>query len=952
MTPDRWHQVDHLFQAVIDLSPEERIAYLDSQCHADRSLRREVESLISYDEQGLSLIDGPALEFAASLLVDNPQALEPDLEFGDYKILELIGTGGMGEVYLAMDRTLRRKVALKLLPAEHAGNSEWLRRFLREARAASALNHPNIMTIHEISQTEGLHFIASEFIDGVTLRHRLSPPGLDFTTTLDVAIQVGQALSAAHQEGIVHRDIKPENIMVRGDGLVKVVDFGLANLPERLHASTEMDSPESEGQVMGTPKYMSPEQTQGLPEDPRSDMFSFGVVLYEMIEGHPPFTGDTTASLIRSIREDGPSPVRQCPSRILGEMQRIIEKLLQKDKTKRYPTMRDCVSDLGAVRIRLTSETESSRPISRRMGLVAIAASLLAFLGISIFLASSSNRLLRPSANALSVRRIPNAEQSFAGVISPDGKSVARLAEDAGEKSLLIMDLASGRESQIVSPADPVWPQDFVDFKMTFSHDGHYLYFVPIAAAESVLYRVSIKGGPAERILMGIDSPVSFSPTDREFTFVRQVSSTEASLMIASSDGSRVRVLMTRKSPESISTDGPAWSPDGRVIAASIVNADKLASIVAVRVTDGSESAFSPGKWQFVTRMAWLHDGSGIVMSAAEQRNSHVWFVSYPSGDAHPLVDDLNNYEDITLSDDSSILMARQWRRIAAFWVVPIDSPNEAMKVYEGQSDELRTVAWSPDGRIVYPSNTTTSNRDLWVMNGNGSRRNPLTKRAGLTETLFPAVSHDGRFIAFSADWEKEGTYNLWRIKMDGSDPMQLTHGDGELRPSWANNSDWIYYTHGKPDESNRQLRSIWKVPANGGTPIQVTSVPSYGAVVSRDGKFVAAWYKASPTTPWRVAIIPSEGGDPVRLLNIKSDQRLLRWTPDGTAISFVNNSNGASNIWSQNLEGGAPQQRTHFTSESIEEFDWSSDGRLVCTRAHNESALVTIHNFLVKNSQ
>ncbi len=379
MTPDRWQQVDELFQAAIELNPAKRAAFLDTSCAGDEELRREVDSLITFDEQGLSLIDAPAFEAAAGLLVNDGPELQEGERIGHYQIINLLGAGGMGEVYLAQDTELRRKIAIKLLPAEFTKDKERLRRFQQEARSASALNHPNIITIHQISQVEGRHFMATEFIDGETLRQRLRRSGLELGETVDIAIQVASALSAAHQAGIVHRDIKPENIMLRPDGYVKVLDFGLAKLTEQEEQGrTPIDTDKigtSSGLVMGTVKYMSPEQARGLDVDARSDIFSFGVVLYEMVVGLAPFEGETTGDLIASILKEEPVPLTQYAPTVRDELQRILSRTLRKEKKERYQSIQDLLKDLKDVKEDFELESKQRHSAQHGVSLGAVSTS-------------------------------------------------------------------------------------------------------------------------------------------------------------------------------------------------------------------------------------------------------------------------------------------------------------------------------------------------------------------------------------------------------------------------------------------------------------------------------------------------------------------------------------------------------------------------------------------------
>jgi serine/threonine protein kinase/predicted Zn-dependent protease len=364
MTPERWQRVDEIFQAAIELKAEERPDFVDSACSGDEELRREVESLISADEQGLSVVDEPAFQAAAGLLVTDEPELSEGQSIGHFEIIGLIGRGGMGEVYLAKDLLLNRRVALKLLPAEYTKNQDRLRRFQQEAQSASALNHPNILTIYELGQVNEQQFIATEFIEGETLRQRLKHAPLTLPETIDIAIQIGSALSTAHNAGIIHRDIKPENIMLRRDGYVKVLDFGLAKLAKQHEPTTQTpvaDSVDiSSGLMMGTVRYMSPEQAQGHAVDRRSDIFSFGVVLYEMVMGCPPFEGKSD-ELIAAILKQEPS-LANLPEGI----RQLIGKALRKKKEERYQTMHEMVLALRS--IREVNETKNNHILRRTLG--------------------------------------------------------------------------------------------------------------------------------------------------------------------------------------------------------------------------------------------------------------------------------------------------------------------------------------------------------------------------------------------------------------------------------------------------------------------------------------------------------------------------------------------------------------------------------------------------------
>jgi eukaryotic-like serine/threonine-protein kinase len=371
MKPERWQQIDQLFHSALEREPEERAAFLDQACDGDEVLRREVESLLAADAEAENATGALPAQVAAEMLATDRGLIATGQQIGHYRVLSPLGAGGMGEVYLAQDTRLGRKIALKLLPARFTQNAERVRRFEREARAASALNHPNILTIHEIGQVQteagGLHFIATELVEGQTLRQQMKHSRLSLFEALDVATQVSSALNAAHSTGIVHRDIKPENIMLRPDGLVEVLDFGLAKLTERHAAAVDTQAPTiaggttEPGVVMGTASYMSPEQARGLEVDARTDIFSLGVVIYEMMAGRAPFAGETPSDVMAAILTTEPEQLSQYSPEAPPEPERIVAKALRKDREERYQVAKDLLVDLKDLKQELELEAKLGR---------------------------------------------------------------------------------------------------------------------------------------------------------------------------------------------------------------------------------------------------------------------------------------------------------------------------------------------------------------------------------------------------------------------------------------------------------------------------------------------------------------------------------------------------------------------------------------------------------------
>src|SRR5256714_7817012 len=368
MNPARFQTIEEIFRAAVEQKPDQISAFLDSACRGDEVLRRKVEALLASRHRAASFIETSAVGLATRIIENGQADLLVDRTIGHYKISRRIGTGGMGDVYLATDVTAGRKAALKLLPERFTGDAERLKRFQQEAHAVVGLNHPNILTVYEIGEDHSIHYIASELIEGETLRQHLTRGQMELIEAVDIAIQMASALAVAHQAGIVHRDIKPENIMLRPDGYVKVLDFGIAKLAESAFAEATADGPEpmtlaetNLGSILGTVRYMSPEQASGGHVDKSTDIWSLGVVLYEMLTGHAPFTGDTPKEVMSAILEKEPAPLTHYVAHLPAELQQIVSKALCKDRTERYQSAGEVLQELKNLRRKLESKAELER---------------------------------------------------------------------------------------------------------------------------------------------------------------------------------------------------------------------------------------------------------------------------------------------------------------------------------------------------------------------------------------------------------------------------------------------------------------------------------------------------------------------------------------------------------------------------------------------------------------
>lgn len=973
MQPERWHRVDDILQGALAINPAERSAFIDSACKGDESLRDEVMSLLSFDDEVLDIIDTPALEAAAPVLASDQPDLSEGEFIGHYKILSLLGAGGMGEVYLAEDTKLGRKIALKLLPSDFTKDRDRMRRFQQEARAVSALNHPYIVTIHDTGEIEDRHFIATEFIEGETLRERMNHKNLNPGEILDIAIQSAGALAAAHQAGIVHRDIKPENIMLRPDGYVKVLDFGLAKLAEKPANSAVDETDTKPGMLMGTVKYMSPEQARGLALDARSDIFSLGIVIYEMLAGRPPFEGETNSDVIAALLKEEPPPLSRYLSGAPVELEHIVGRTLAKRRKERYQTITELVADVTALRRRMeveqtidsirrpksgsavralkpgapTAVTISS--ITSQVTSLVVHHKLQASVTLLIVIAAAGGFLYsskkpgqrKPAFQDLKFTQLVETDKSKFCAVSPDGKYVAHTVVDGNNQSLLLRPTAANSSTVLVPPTD-AWLNG-----VTFSRDGNDVYYLMWGKGDETyaLCKVSLSGQDSQRILANVASPITFSPDGKRFAFVRDLTELESGLFIANADGTGERLLSKRRSPGFFLPFGPSWAPDGTLIACAVFDRppDEHAgfmSVVGVSIEDGTEKLLTNGKWAKVLQVAWLADNSGFIMAATEAGEGELlWHVSYPEGNSRRITNDpsnyASNYNSISLTADSGTLAVSRFELRTNLWTAPAGVASQIKQITYGGNHRYRRLGWAPDRKIVFPSDSS-GDREIWIMEEDGTGQKQLTADGRFNQ--LPTVSPDGRYVVYTSG---EGNRHIWRMNIDGSDPVQLTHGEDEYGPSCSADAQWVLYMS---VDSGRQ--TVWRAPINGGDPFQVAREVSTWPVASPDSTLVACWWWSPPKSGARIAIIPIAGGKPVRFIDALPgafSNHPMRWTSDGQSLIYCVTRNNISNIWSQPVDGSQPRQLTDYRSETIEGFDWSRDDRLLVSRGFTAREIVLI---------
>jgi len=999
MTPERWHQIEHIFNAAFELRPDEREAYLKEACENDRQLFREVESLIASYEAPTYYLEESAFDLGLQIIGNEQEAFPVSGTVGKYKLLSVLGTGGMGEVFLAQDPRLGRKVALKLLPASLVDDASCVLRFQQEARAASNISHPNIAHIYEAGEADGHHYIAMEYVEGHTLRDEMARGPVKADEALGIAIQIASALKAAHAAGIIHRDIKPENIMLRRDGFVKVLDFGLAKATEnwtQLFSDTEMSTiarlDTTPGSILGTVLYMSPEQLRVQGVDARTDIWSLGVVLYEMVAGHTPFDWMTKSDTIASILDREPPPLASYVPAAPAALQNIINRALTKGKEQRYQTVEELLADLQRLKRELdlqsslehradnvvdegaapapgsypqqsteiiekpppTGEISQARWTSgvellfegvknHQKGVFALAAATV-LLGAFLYLLPRQ----RPVADAgqqLELIRVPITNNIKEAAISPDGKYVATIVDEAGGQSIVVKQMHTSNYQQVVAPTGERYKG------LSFSPDGDYIYYQTQAGETGVLYRVPAHGGTTRRLTSNVDSPVTLSPDSGRLAFIRlEGEGKESSLIIANSDGSDEERLATLKEPQMFKlhgfySSGPAWSPDGMVIACPAVNVEGGSpnNLVVVNVGDGSVRQLNSQGWAVIEKVVWLADGSGLVMNANDRQPSpfQLWLLSYPGGEARRITNDPNSYVALSATRDGQTLLTMKLNYSSTVWVVSPKEAHRATQIASSKYKGASGISWTARGEIVYSSSETGSS-NIWMMQADGSGRKQLT--FGDQPDIEPVASPDGRYIVFVG--YRGGLPYLWRVGTDGTDLKRLTNGGQEDTPQITPDGQWVIY------HSNEQRSALWKVSINGGNPVRLTNVLSTQPSISSDGRLITCFMKGEETdSPWRIAIIPVGGGEPTRTFDIPGTVNPmtpgLSWYANNSSVTYVSTVGGVSNIWSQPVSGGAPERLTDFVEGQIISFAWSPDAaQLACVRGGITQDLFLVRGF------
>ena len=857
-------------------------------------------------------------------------SLSPGTKLGRYEIKSQIGAGGMGEVFLAEDTRLERTVALKILPAELANDQQRMHRFIQEAKTASALNHPNILTIYEIEEIDSINLIATEFIDGETLRARIQRAPVSPSEALDIAIQVASALSAAHDAGIVHRDLKPENIMLRRqDGIVKLLDFGIAKLSEPAaepgssnidtEAKTRARLNTAPGTVLGTVGYMSPEQARGLPVDARTDIWSLGVVFYEMIAGRAPFAEATATDVLVSVLQKEAPPLAQFSKETPEALEWIVTKTLRKDKEERYQTAKELGSDLRKLKQQVEFQTELERvppspyspfSVSPNLTVAAPPAATTAevvvrkvriwLLLVPLIVAAAAVAfvlLLRKSEQRVSLNTPPKMSQlTFAEGVeqypawSADGKQLAYSAEVTGIRKIFRKNLETGEETQLTKGSND-------DIQPVWSPDGETILFVRAIQPNQKLepadvfgtfeggdiWSVNVRNGAEARLIDKAVNP-AFSPDGKSIAFDAAWVGTHR-IWIADKLGQNAQQL-TSDTSEELRHVRPRWSPDGTRIVFQNVEGTKF----NVRVVDVAQR-----KLQWVTNdvfnnlnPVWSQSGKFIYFSSDRGGGYNVWRVQFSSDGAaasspQQITTGAGQDVELAMSADGKKLALSILKQNADVWKLPV-SPESGKA--DGEPEEVITTtredsraSWSPDGTKIVFNSDRGGEMNLWLYSiGDGSTKQ-LTRGPG--GDFQGTWSPDGKTILFFSS--RSGNSDIWALDLETSALKQLTTGSAiEINPFFSPDGKLIAY---QSDQTGRP--EVWVMNADGTNAHQLTRVGVRGHFLRWTKLGGAVIFRCSNCDKPRTMQVGLDGSDPVALGEITGGAH-VSLSPDHSLIMDV----------------------------------------------------------------
>lgn len=943
MDPERWRQVEELFHAALEREPESRATFLETACRGDQELRSEVESLIAQGDSNVaSPIDSPAWRNRAALIDESKtQRLPRGVQVGGYRIEAPFGAGGMGTVYRAIDTKLNRPVAIKFI-SESVVDAAVRQRFRLEAQLASSLNHPHIVTVHDAGEFDEREYLVTEFIDGVTLKEWAAAETRHWAEVVELLIGVADALATSHAAGILHRDVKPTNILVAKNGYAKLADFGLAKFQHSTSLGT-VDSVVNDltrpGMILGTVAYMSPEQASGKPLDARSDIFSFGAVLYELLARRPPFRGETDFDVLQAIVYATPDSLGDD---IPLSLRMIVQKTLEKDPEKRYQSMRDVVLDLKRVSRQTAFIDAANRAARRSFGsrVLVPGALVLSIIASVIFwqLRRADYFWQNPLAGARTERLTDFPGDEIDAAVSPDGKFMVFLANQGGRFDVWLSEIGSsdfvnvtrGRLRDIArSPVRTVG--FFGDTSQIWISEGK-------GSGPYTLWTGSLLGSEPRPFLAGVMEP-AWSPDGSAMAY--HTSDPGDPVFLADRDGRNPRQIFAAE-PGS-HCHHLTWSPDGRFLyfVKGLPTTDEMdiwripvlaaAPVRPERITTHNSR---------VAYLGWLDDRTLVYSSTAENGSGQwLYALDVDRRIAHRISSGITEqYLSVSVSKTRpGKLIASVATPVTDLWTVPIsDRIQSEADVRPFPVPNARAISPHVARDYVLFLSSKGEPDSVWKLKDGAATELWKGRDGGVV--VAPAASRDGTRICFSA--RDQGRSQLYLMNSDGTNVRVLT-GSFDVRSaaSWSPDGKWVVVAG-----NDGKGTYVFKVPVDGGSPVRLTDKPSYSPIWSPDGRFIVyseplmgGTFVAKAITPDRFAFsIPN-----IRVYYAISTP--YQFTPDGTALVFVKPT-AAINFHLVDLKTGQERQLTDMEpGSSIQSFDVMPDGKIIFDRLRENADLALI---------
>ncbi len=952
MSAERWAKLEHVFQAAMDRPAQDRSAYLDVACAGDPELRREVDSLMAHAPRG-DRLERPALEQLARELANesdaNSETLSPGSQIGGFRVEARLGQGGMGVVYRGVDTKLNRPVAIKVLFDDLADASA-RRRFQREAQMASSLNHPHIVTVYDVGERDGRQYLVTEFIDGGTLAEWSRSEKRHPRQIVDLLVGVADGLGVAHATGILHRDVKPDNVLVTRSGYAKLADFGLAKLSATSSGETVI-RPLAEtrpGFILGTVAYMSPEQAAGRPVDARSDIFSFGVMLYELVTGRQPFAGTSDLLTLQAIIHGEPEPL---PEALPVDIRLVLEKALAKDPADRYQSMREFAIDLKRAARRKPDESiarstpgalpppETIRsPRPRSLMLWSLAGVIALASGWGGWTLGSSGRAA-PAPRNVQVQRLTDMiglEESPA--LSPDGRQVAFVTTIGARRQIMTRLVGSGAEIALTKDdADhygPRWSPD----------SASVLYFTPGARPgdAGAIFETPALPGPARRLVDAL-GPGDVSHDGKTLAFLR-FHDGSAELAVALRDGSDARTVTKLDRGSYLNL---RWSPDDHRIVCLHESGGAAFStdIVLVDLAKGTPSIVRND--YTIQGAGWLPDGSGLVVSSARGSlipyppTFNLWELPLGNAPASQLTFGEASYESPDVGLDGRIVVSRVRAR-ADIWKFPIGG-TAAENAKQGQqltrqTGLMQTLTLSPDETEAAVLSDTGGHANVWIARLDTGAVRPLTREFDPRVTVaVPFWSPRGDWINYLSNHNTPGKdVSLWLARPDGAESKDL--GIPGAFVCWSRDGKSIYYSTSIQDGSYQ----IRRASLEGGQPVTVRTDDAVGCAIGPDdtlyyGRILresaGGWdYEiraAKPeTAPSRVLARLAGSRIPANAVNFQ-----IYPSPDGKLLAMPLVDGATTNLWALDAVSGQWRALTDFGTRSVtiaRRIAWSRDGKSI----------------------